>query len=67
MPGRYKHELQPKTIEVINKKLEPCLRKMAEYDPDYAHLYLEGLSRPGGVVEQKSAIKTFPQKGILET
>ena len=43
MPGRYRHELQPETIEVINKQFEPYLRKMAEYDPDYAHLYHEDL------------------------
>ena len=43
MPGRYKRELQPETIEFINKRLEPRLRQMAKYDPDYAHLYLGGL------------------------
>ena len=43
MPGRYKHELRPETIRVLSKEFEPYLRKMAEYEPDYAHLYLEGL------------------------
>ena len=43
MPGRYKRELQPETIEIINEKMKPYLRQMAKYDPDYAHLYLEGL------------------------
>ena len=43
MPGRYKRELQPGTIEIINEKMKPCLRRMAKYDPNYAHLYLEGL------------------------
>ena len=43
MPGRYKRELQPETIEIINEKMKPYLRRMAKYDPDYAHLYLEGL------------------------
>ena len=43
VPGRYKRELQPETIEIINEKMKPYLRRMAKYDPDYAHLYLEGL------------------------
>ena len=43
LPGRYKRELKPETIAILNEKLEPVLRKMAKYDPDYAHLYLEGL------------------------
>ena len=49
MPGRYKRELQPETIKVLTKEFEPYLRKMAECEPDYAHIYLEGLSgqRPG--------------------
>ncbi|MBC6403837.1 MAG: sulfotransferase domain-containing protein [Hyphomonadaceae bacterium] len=47
MPGRYKHELQPDTVKIISKQLKPYLRRMAKYDPDYAHLYLEGL--PGQI------------------
>jgi len=43
MPGRYKRELQPETIKSINQKMRPYLRRMAKYDPDYAHFYLEGL------------------------
>ncbi len=43
LPGRYKHELKPETIAILNEKFEPILRKMAKYDPDYASLYLEGL------------------------
>jgi len=43
MPGRYKHELQPEPIEIITEEFAPYLRKMAEHDPDYAHLYLEGV------------------------
>jgi len=43
MPGRYKRELQPETIDVLNQRFKPILRKMAKYDPDYGHLYLEGI------------------------
>ncbi len=42
LPGRYKRELKLETIEIINKKFEPLLRKMAKYDPSYAKIYLEG-------------------------
>jgi len=44
MPGRYKRELKPETIEILNNKLEDVLRKMAKYDPDFSHLYLEGIA-----------------------
>ena len=47
MPGRYKRELQPKTIDKINIYFEPVLKNMAKHDPDFAHQYLEGLVSPG--------------------
>ena len=43
MPGRYKRELKPETIEILNEKLAEVLKNMAKYDPDYAELYLEGV------------------------
>lgn len=42
-PGRYKKELKPETIERINEHYRDTLEKMAKFDPDYSHLYLEGL------------------------
>ncbi|WP_169337485.1 sulfotransferase domain-containing protein [Psychromonas hadalis] len=42
-PGRYKSELRRETIELINQKLSPVLHKMAEIDPDFSDLYLEGV------------------------
>jgi len=43
MPGRYKGELKPETIKVLNNRFASVLKKMAKYDPDYAELYLEGV------------------------
>ena len=43
IPGRYKNELKPQTIKILNDKFKNQLNQMAKYDPDYADLYLEGL------------------------
>jgi len=43
MPGRYQRELQPETIALLSERYAPVLREMARIDPDYAHLYLEGI------------------------
>lgn len=43
MPGRYKRELKPETIQLLNEKYAPVLREMARLDPDYADFYLEGI------------------------
>lgn len=43
LPGRYLRELQPETISQLNQRFEPILRKMAQYDTDYAALYLKGI------------------------
>ncbi len=44
MPGRYKRELEPGTIEKLNEIYSDVLKNMARYDPDYAEYYLEGLN-----------------------
>lgn len=46
MPGRYKRELLPATIEKLNQYFEPLLRNMAKHDPEFSHQYLEGLDIP---------------------
>ena len=43
-PGRYKRELRPETIDLMNTRLESVLRAFAKYDPDFAETYLEGLN-----------------------
>lgn len=43
VPGRYKHELKPETIEAVSEYFKNTLRKMAAADPEFAHQYLENV------------------------
>ncbi|WP_136483227.1 sulfotransferase domain-containing protein [Vibrio sp. H11] len=38
-PGRYKRELKPETINILNQRFEKVLAVMAEHDPDFATYY----------------------------
>lgn len=38
-PGRYKRELKPETIDILNQRFEKVLAVMAEHDPDFATYY----------------------------
>ncbi|GLT09954.1 hypothetical protein ACFQFQ_11900 [Sulfitobacter porphyrae] len=43
VPGRYKQELKPETIEAVSDYFKDTLKKMANADPEFAHQYLENV------------------------
>lgn len=43
VPGRYKHELKPETIEAVSDYFKDTLKRMATADPEFAHQYLENV------------------------
>ncbi len=61
MPGRYRRELKPDTIAYLSEKYAPVLRAMAQFDPDYADLYLRDVP-PGKTTIATGAISPAPKK-----
>jgi tetratricopeptide (TPR) repeat protein len=64
LPGRYKRDVKPNTIALMNLAFEGSLRRMAAMDPEHAHLYLEGLPKETTAAYRKTEeVGTLGRKG----